>query len=116
MIWSSEISRYLVLIPFTILVYDYALTFRLEVERFWGTRLTWGTILVYVNRYLTLLGTVPVLTEVLLTTTDPGKAAVCKPFYSWLLLPIHNFRSAMPPKSIINILRTHPCNKLLRMN
>ncbi|KAJ7895578.1 hypothetical protein B0H14DRAFT_2680884 [Mycena olivaceomarginata] len=72
-----EISRYLVLIPFTILVYDYALTFRLEVERFWGTRLTWGTILVYVNRYLTLFGTVPVLAEVLLTTTDPGKAAIC---------------------------------------
>ncbi|KAJ7282334.1 hypothetical protein C8J57DRAFT_44478 [Mycena rebaudengoi] len=60
-----------------ILVYDYALTFPAEVARYWGTRMTWGTAFFYLNRYSALLGTAPILAELLLTTTDPSKAAMC---------------------------------------
>ncbi|KAJ7784886.1 hypothetical protein DFH07DRAFT_947955 [Mycena maculata] len=68
------ISRCLIFIPYTILVHDYALTIRQEVERYWGTGLTWGTALFYLNRYSALLGTIPVVSEYLLTTNDPSKA------------------------------------------
>ncbi|KAJ6475539.1 hypothetical protein C8R45DRAFT_1010312 [Mycena sanguinolenta] len=78
-----EISRYVVLIPFTILAYEYILTFRLEVERYWGTGFTWPTVLFYVNRYSTLFGTVPILAEMLLTTTDPRKRAMCDAFKNY---------------------------------
>jgi hypothetical protein len=63
-------------------VYEYTLTFRLEVERYWGTRLTAGNALFFVNRYSALFGTVPILVELLSTTTDPSKAAVRTLLYS----------------------------------
>ncbi|KAJ7637312.1 hypothetical protein DFH06DRAFT_653886 [Mycena polygramma] len=78
-----EISRYLVFIPLTIAVYEYAATFEEEVSRYWGTRLTWGTVLFYINRYSAIFGTVPILAELLLTTTDPRKAAVCDGFQQY---------------------------------
>ncbi|KAJ7221981.1 hypothetical protein B0H12DRAFT_1241152 [Mycena haematopus] len=66
--------------PLAILVYDYALTLPDEVARYWGTRMTWGTAFFYLNRYSALLGTVPLLAEVLLTTSDPSKAGMCDAF------------------------------------
>ncbi|KAJ6571563.1 hypothetical protein B0H19DRAFT_662613 [Mycena capillaripes] len=75
-----EISRFLVFIPLTLAVYDYVLTFEEEVSRYWGTHLTWGTVLFYINRYSAIFGTVPVLAEMLLTTTDSRKSAVCDGF------------------------------------
>ncbi|KAJ7862213.1 hypothetical protein B0H13DRAFT_2659106 [Mycena leptocephala] len=72
-----EILRYLVFMSLSILVYDYALTFPAEVARYWGTRMTWGTAFFYLNRYSALLGAAPILAELLLTTTDPSKAARC---------------------------------------
>ncbi|KAJ7238167.1 hypothetical protein C8J57DRAFT_1727663 [Mycena rebaudengoi] len=72
-----EILRYLVFSSLSILVYDYALTFPAEVARFWGTHMTWGTTLFYLNRYSVLLGTALIVAEVLLTTTDPSKTAMC---------------------------------------
>ncbi|KAJ6476920.1 hypothetical protein C8R45DRAFT_1008249 [Mycena sanguinolenta] len=78
-----DISRYLVLIPFTILVYEYISTFQLEVTRYWGTRLTWGTVFFYLNRYSALVGTIPILAELLLTTIDPRKAGMCDGFQNY---------------------------------
>ncbi|KAF7349435.1 hypothetical protein MSAN_01733400 [Mycena sanguinolenta] len=78
-----DISRYLVLIPFTILVYEYISTFQLEVSRYWGTQLTWGTVFFYLNRYSALVGTIPILAELLLTTTDPKKAGMCAGFQGY---------------------------------
>ncbi|KAJ7041564.1 hypothetical protein C8F04DRAFT_1079269 [Mycena alexandri] len=72
-----EIIRYLILIPFTIVVYDYALTVKQEVARFWGPKLTWGTALFYLNRYSALFGTMPVVIEYFMTTTDPKRIALC---------------------------------------
>ncbi|KAJ7686174.1 hypothetical protein B0H17DRAFT_1072332 [Mycena rosella] len=73
------ISHHLVFIPFAILLYDYALTFDQEVTRYWSTKLSWGTLLFYTNRYSALFGTIPVFTEYLLTTigADPHRVKVC---------------------------------------
>ncbi|KAJ6614773.1 hypothetical protein B0H10DRAFT_2043999 [Mycena sp. CBHHK59/15] len=70
------ISRYLILVPFTILLYDYVLTLDQEVARFWCKGLTWGSFFFYLNRYTSLFGTIPILVEFFLTTTDPSKKAV----------------------------------------
>ncbi|KAJ7129076.1 hypothetical protein C8R46DRAFT_1236673 [Mycena filopes] len=74
-----EITRYLILIPFTIVVYEYALTLKQEVARFWGTKLTWGTALFYVNRYSALFGTMPVVVEYFMTTTNPNRIPLWVP-------------------------------------
>ncbi|KAF9466478.1 hypothetical protein BDZ94DRAFT_1319363 [Collybia nuda] len=57
-------SNYINLVAFVILYYDYALTLPDEVERFWATRsLTWASSFFYINRYLTLLGHIPVMVQ-----------------------------------------------------
>ncbi|KAJ7105707.1 hypothetical protein C8R44DRAFT_806694 [Mycena epipterygia] len=71
-------SRLLIIVPFTILVYEYILTLEREVSRFWGTRLTWGAFFFYLNRYSSLLGTVPIVVQYFSTTTDPDKMPRCK--------------------------------------
>ncbi|KIK57205.1 hypothetical protein GYMLUDRAFT_173063, partial [Collybiopsis luxurians FD-317 M1] len=45
-----------------IVIYDYLLTFDLEVERFWKSQSTLGlaSILFYINRYLPLFGLIPI--------------------------------------------------------
>ncbi|KAJ7205331.1 hypothetical protein B0H12DRAFT_457149 [Mycena haematopus] len=73
-----EIWRHLIFVPFTIVVYEYILTFQLEVSRYWGTGLTWGTAFFYLNRYSALFGTVPLLYGISLITTDPSQVGVCK--------------------------------------
>ncbi|TFK49497.1 hypothetical protein OE88DRAFT_1663120 [Heliocybe sulcata] len=44
----------------SILYYDYALTFRIEIDRFWIPRFTWASFLFYLNRYLGIFGHIPV--------------------------------------------------------
>ncbi|GLB40565.1 hypothetical protein LshimejAT787_0804360 [Lyophyllum shimeji] len=57
-------SNYINLVSFTILYYDYALTFSMEVERFWCTRsLSWASAFFYLNRYLVLFGHIPVMVQ-----------------------------------------------------
>ncbi|KZP23492.1 hypothetical protein FIBSPDRAFT_952013 [Athelia psychrophila] len=52
------------LIPFVILYYDYSLTFADEVERFWNrNNFTWTSLFFFINRYLVLLGNIPVLCQ-----------------------------------------------------
>ncbi|KAJ7135797.1 hypothetical protein C8R44DRAFT_869495 [Mycena epipterygia] len=46
---------------FTILFYDYFLTLDRETSRYWGTRMTWATVLFYLNRYGLLIGVIPVM-------------------------------------------------------
>ncbi|KAJ7771296.1 hypothetical protein DFH07DRAFT_999438 [Mycena maculata] len=67
------VSRLLILVPYTILVYEYFLTLEREVSRFWGTRPTWATFFFYLNRYSSLFGTPVVLFQYYSTTTDPKK-------------------------------------------
>ncbi|KAF7289790.1 hypothetical protein MIND_01353200 [Mycena indigotica] len=69
-------SRHLVFVPFVVILYDYLLTLDVEVSRYWGTRVTWGSALFFANRYVALLGTVPIVVEFSLTTSDPAKRQV----------------------------------------
>ncbi|KZP23278.1 hypothetical protein FIBSPDRAFT_1042991 [Athelia psychrophila] len=53
---------YTSLVSFVILCYDYSLTFADEVERFWNRKnFTWASLFYFINRYLVLLGNIPVL-------------------------------------------------------
>ncbi|KAF8206931.1 hypothetical protein K438DRAFT_416822 [Mycena galopus ATCC 62051] len=70
------ICRILIIIPFTVLVYDYLLTLRQEVAGFWRTRLTLGSFFFYTNRYSPLFGNLPILIQYYSTTTDPDKLPV----------------------------------------
>ena len=45
------------------LYYDFALTFGMEVERFWGRRLTLVSCVFFLNRYIALAGHIPVFWE-----------------------------------------------------
>ncbi|KAJ3785816.1 hypothetical protein GGU10DRAFT_434288 [Lentinula aff. detonsa] len=50
------------IISFTLLYYDYFLTLGEEVNLFWSYRsLTWVTIMFYVTRYFSILGSIPVM-------------------------------------------------------
>ncbi|KAJ6518380.1 hypothetical protein DFH09DRAFT_1287588 [Mycena vulgaris] len=77
------ITRILLIAPFTILVYEYILTFEREVTRYWGTPFSWGTLFFYLNRYSPLFGTIPVIVQYYSTTTDPAKIPVCKAFRAY---------------------------------
>ncbi|KAA1473571.1 hypothetical protein DENSPDRAFT_280649 [Dentipellis sp. KUC8613] len=53
-------SHYLSLIYFTVLFYDYLLTFSAEVHFFWSRRrMSWPSVLFFLNRYGALLGHIP---------------------------------------------------------
>ncbi|KAF7304447.1 hypothetical protein HMN09_00846900 [Mycena chlorophos] len=83
-------SRLLLVIPFTILVYDYLLTLSREVSGFWGLRRpTWSTVFFFLNRYGSIFGTIPIIVQYFSTTTDPTKYAVrsCG-FFEFALLVI----------------------------
>ncbi|KAJ7636459.1 hypothetical protein FB45DRAFT_906646 [Roridomyces roridus] len=71
-----QISRGFILVPFTIICYDYILTFDQEVSRFWGGPLTWGSFCFYLNRYSSLLGVIPMVFQYTMTTRDPAKYPV----------------------------------------
>ena len=60
-----------------VLVYEYFLTLLLEVERFWSAkRLSWSMFLFFLNRYLTLVGHIPLTVEYLFYSTSPSKLTV----------------------------------------
>ncbi|KAJ7107398.1 hypothetical protein C8R44DRAFT_804574 [Mycena epipterygia] len=68
---------------FTILFYDYLLTLERETSRYWGTPITWGTALFYLNRYELLIGVIPVAVEYLL-----NKEKLCPVFGTYFLILI----------------------------
>jgi len=66
-------ESYLNLVSFVILYYDYALTLSMEVERFWTFQsFTWASFLFFLNRYLSVVGHLPVFVEFFWTTPDPA--------------------------------------------
>ncbi|KAJ7429736.1 hypothetical protein B0H11DRAFT_2141427 [Mycena galericulata] len=69
---------YLGAIAFTLLFYDYFLTFEWEISRYWssGSKITWPTVLFFLNRYGSLLGNIPVVIQTFWTTpSTPQKSA-----------------------------------------
>jgi len=76
---SAHYAYYMVLIPFTFTLFDYILTFSWEVERVWKTsRLNWATGFFYFNRYVCLLGHIPVVFEYFWSTSSPRKHEICR--------------------------------------
>ncbi|KAJ6576065.1 hypothetical protein DFH09DRAFT_371921 [Mycena vulgaris] len=72
-------SYYLGAISFTLLFYDYFLTLGWEISRYWGAKITWPTVLFFLNRYGTLLGNIPVVIQTFWTTpSTPTKTTVCR--------------------------------------
>jgi len=75
---SVHYTYYLWLISFTILYYDYFLTLSWEVDRIWKTSgLSWATAFFYFNRYICLLGHIPVIVEYFWSTSNPRKHEIC---------------------------------------
>ncbi|KAF8908526.1 hypothetical protein CPB84DRAFT_1766837 [Gymnopilus junonius] len=78
------VNYYINLAAFTLLVYDYFLTFVPEVERFWCSgRLNWATGFFYFNRYASLLGHAPVMMEFFWSTANPAKISICHSLQSY---------------------------------
>jgi uncharacterized membrane protein YqaE (UPF0057 family) len=74
---SSECLLTTPIIWAAILLYDYCLTFVAEVERCWVVRrLSWGLGFFYLNRYLMLLGYIPVMLYLFWSTSNPKKTEV----------------------------------------
>ncbi|KAL7278595.1 hypothetical protein ACG7TL_007596 [Trametes sanguinea] len=46
-----------------ILYYDFVLTIPQEIERFWSRKLSWPSFLFFLNRYLSVIGHIPVIIE-----------------------------------------------------
>lgn len=62
-----------------ILYYDYSLTFADEVARFWNRKnFTWASFLFFVNRYLVLLGNIPIMIEAFLQTSSFSKKTMVR--------------------------------------
>ncbi|TBU49953.1 hypothetical protein BD309DRAFT_946572 [Dichomitus squalens] len=61
---SIWLNRYLTILALSILYYDYLLTFGDEVGHFWGkAKMSLVSVLFVFNRYLGLLGPIPVIAE-----------------------------------------------------
>ncbi|KAF7350147.1 hypothetical protein MVEN_01317100 [Mycena venus] len=69
-------NYYLNLVAFSLLFYEFFLTFNLEVSRYWGLAPTAPNVLFFLNRYGMLFGTVPIVFQYFWTTTNtPQKLA-----------------------------------------
>jgi len=81
---QMNVVHYITLIPFTLLVHEYCITFTLEVERFWvSSRLTWASFLFFLNRYFTLFGHIPVVAEYFLYSAAPNTTRICSALQSY---------------------------------
>ncbi|KAK6992641.1 hypothetical protein R3P38DRAFT_2802204 [Favolaschia claudopus] len=65
--------------------YDYLLTFGTEVSRYWGTRLTWASFLFYLNRYVSLFGTIPVILQFFWEADSSDKSKVFCIFVQFII-------------------------------
>jgi len=94
-----NLSRYLILIAFTILVHEYSLTFTLEVERFWSkNKATWPVFLFFLNRYLVVLGSVPIIVHDFWHSTSRKKPEICRDlrsFHEYYVVVVQVVISAM---------------------
>ncbi|TFK65507.1 hypothetical protein BDN72DRAFT_194885 [Pluteus cervinus] len=98
-----DANYYVTLISFTILVQEYICTFDQEVERYWsGSSFSWASFFFYLNRYVTLLGHIPVMLQFFWTTQSPAKLLVS---YPPDISPI--FRNSRSNFSVLLIMRMY---------
>ncbi|KAJ6614760.1 hypothetical protein B0H10DRAFT_2043970 [Mycena sp. CBHHK59/15] len=72
-----NVNYYFSITAFTILFYDYLLTIDQEVSWYWGTQMTWATLLFYLNRYGSLVGSIPIVVEYFWTSGNANKIQIC---------------------------------------
>jgi len=58
-----NVNYYISLASFVVLYYDYFMTLDQEIKFFWNKKLNIVNILFFVNRYLSIFGTVPVILQ-----------------------------------------------------
>ncbi|KAJ3509914.1 hypothetical protein NLJ89_g4963 [Agrocybe chaxingu] len=88
---TLSVNYNLAVIAFSLLVYEYCLTFVAEVERFWSVRgINWASGLFYLNRYMVLVGHIPVMIEYFWSTSNPDKLRMLVLITSITLI-LHNF-------------------------
>ncbi|KAF9485255.1 hypothetical protein BDN70DRAFT_871667 [Pholiota conissans] len=96
---------------FALLYYDYLLTLPTEVSRFWNSRrLTWASSLFYGNRYISLIGHVPVMFQYFWTSPDLKTCKALSSFHQYLAVLIQII------VGIILIIRTYAlygCNRFI---
>ncbi|EIW56666.1 uncharacterized protein TRAVEDRAFT_49484 [Trametes versicolor FP-101664 SS1] len=56
-------NRIVSAVALALLYYDFILTIPREVERYWTGRLTWPSLLFFLNRYIPILGQIPGIVE-----------------------------------------------------
>ncbi|CAK5272698.1 unnamed protein product [Mycena citricolor] len=80
-----RISAWLVFSPFTLLCYEYLITLDDEIARYWSAGRSWGSALFFLNRYVALLGSVPVVVEFMLASmnADARRKQLCSAFQSY---------------------------------
>ncbi|KAJ7624243.1 hypothetical protein DFH06DRAFT_1230052 [Mycena polygramma] len=77
-------NYYFNLISFTLLYYEFFITFGAEVSRFWGLPATAINVLFFLNRYGMLFGTIPVVFQYFWTTeSTPHKLVICGYLHSY---------------------------------
>jgi len=99
------IDHYIKLISFTILTHEYCFTFRLEVERFWTrNKATWIAAFFFLNRYLALLGYVPVMFQNFWYSSAHNKQTICRGLQSY-----HEYHAVAIQVviAVMLIMRTH---------
>jgi hypothetical protein len=72
-----------------ILYYDYLLTLPLECSRYWGSRITLASGFFYLNRYLALLGHIPVVFRYFWTSSYPDRIGVGSTFLHFFIFSPH---------------------------
>ncbi|CAK5272467.1 unnamed protein product [Mycena citricolor] len=80
-----RISAWLVFSPSTLLCYEYLITLDDEIARYWSAGRSWGSALFFLNRYVALLGSVPVVVEFMLASmnADARRKQLCSAFQSY---------------------------------
>ncbi|OBZ67269.1 hypothetical protein A0H81_12799 [Grifola frondosa] len=67
---ANGLHEYMASVAFALLYYDFVLTIPMEVERYWTGGLSWASSLYFVNRYLSVLGTIPVIVEYFMDVSE----------------------------------------------
>jgi len=87
--FDIDVASYLSLAGFVILYYDYGLTFRMEISAFWSPlQYDWGTTVFLLNRYITLLGHLPVVAEMFLFHLTEKTCHTLRTYHSCLAIII----------------------------
>ncbi|KAJ7751542.1 hypothetical protein DFH07DRAFT_826351 [Mycena maculata] len=76
-LFELNVNTYVSITSFTILFYEYLLTLDQEILTYWGTGLTWATVLFYLNRYMSLVGSLPIVLESFWNTNNLNKLQAC---------------------------------------